>query len=434
MNDTKRDFSYLIKYNEKLLQKHIDDTERLLKSKEQKNINSISYYFENRRLSKYIVELKVAQETLEDLMAFRPSWFYINSNLITGINAILPFLDFSDSEKIKNVFYGGITELRKKDEQTLKKIKDNSSKFLNWYTEDQKVTFFKFYNEQKRLFLEHNYLKSFNFNTNDADNKIFMQPDTNYLLNTIIPKLVEKDRLNNKYVKDNLNEIKNACILKDKADFVNSKIEELLIMDDTTSDIDIEKLKVILRDIKEKNQKIITNAQKILDKINVEELESEYKKVLEEESESQKHKESLEIYERLMYEYLKAEKEKNSENMGIIRARLYGLNLSEHEKAAIDIRLEERLRREEAERMKAIEERDNRRKEASRRKKELEELKKIAISNLAKSGKLDETEHTIAGENGEFKTTVDTDKRDALISQEMDRIKQEESDGHKYKR
>ena len=263
----------------------------------------------------------------------------------------------------------------------------------------------------------------------NVDNKIFIQPNTNYLLN-IIQKLVEKDRLNDKYVKNNLGKIKDACILKDKADFVNRKIEELLIMNDTTSDIDIEKLKVILRDVKEKNQKIIINAEKILDNVNVEELQSEYEKILKEESESKNNKESLESYERLTYEYLKAKNEQNSEKMQIIKTKLDNLsvNLSEDEKNVINIRLEERLRQEENERMKFAEYRDKQLKEIQEEKQKLEEMKKRAISNLAKSGKLDETEHTIAGENGEFETTVDNDKRDNLVSQEIDRIKQEEDD------
>lgn len=428
MDNNIREFSHLIEYNQKKLQDYINDQEDLIKKRENKGISSISYYFSKRNLSKVISTLQEAEEMLGELKNFRPSRLHISSEISNGINSILPLLDPKDIEKIKNLFYESVNSVRSEDESLLKRIKDGSGEFLSYSTDGHKVIFEKFYKTQKDIFQNHNYLTQFNFNNTAINEEQFISSSDNHLLD-MIKELISAGKLENKYVKNNLEKIKNAMISKDKAIFVNSKIDDLLIINDTTSDIDFEKLKVILTDIRTKNQKIIQDAENVLGKFSEEEIQNEYSKFMQEKSQSKNAKESLEMYNKLMYEYMIAQKKGDSEKLETLKSRLSELKLdiSPEEKMTIDLRIEERIKQEEQEKIKFEQFREKELSKISEEKRKLEEMRERAISRLARSGKLDETEHTVARENGEFETTVDGDSREQLISSEIKDIETEQN-------
>lgn len=400
---------------------------------DERKIRKINYHFRRRRLQKDIQKYENVIDILENLKNFMPSRLYIDHQIKKTINSILPLLDSKDKDAIESVFYEAQNAVRLKDENELKQIKINSGKVEDCGYGGHYENFLKALREQEKTFREHNYLVNFSFaNSTIDDSKFISLTGTGEYNLSIIDKLMRSGRLENKYIKNNIEKIKNAYISIGKMTFINSEIDELITLTYTTSDIDFEKLKSILMNIKNKNERIIDKSSKVLAHFNEEELREEYNKYMQEQSDKNRRKQNLDSYKQLMYELIKAKRSGKEELTATLKTKIAELKLdiSPYEKSFLDHEIEQRVDREEQHMLYTIQERDRNLAKIAEKKRELEALRSEAIARLINDGRINTTEETVALENGEFKTVIkDEDARERMIAEEISRIQSEEASG-----
>lgn len=248
----------------------------------EKKIGKTIFHFKSKRIQREIQKYEIAIENLENLKNFSPSRLYIEHQIIETINSILPLLDVKDKDVIESIFYEAQNAVRSKDESELNQIKANSKILEECINDAHYIDFLKSLKEQEQIFKAHDYLTKIHFNTPINDDNLFIIGTDKHILDMMY-KLMRAGKLNNKYIKNNIEKIKNAYISIRKMNFVNAKIDELLALNITTSDIDFEKLKVILINIKTKNQKSIDESSKVLEHFSEEELYEEYSKYMQEQ-------------------------------------------------------------------------------------------------------------------------------------------------------
>ena len=398
----------------------------------EKELEAVNEFYLNQEIGKFqyfvsrnsilgdIRKCESAIKALEDLGSFKPTGLYVYHIITEIVNSILPLLEEKDKYDVTSVFYSAQNKARLDDSNKFKEIESANKIIKDCLNESLYIEFLKILKEQETVFKNYDYHKDIHFNKGNIDDSKFISAEGKHTLD-IINKLINADILDNKYIKNNIDKIRNAYITIGKLTFINSKIEDLLIINDNTSNIDFDALKLIVTKIREKNIKSISDAYKILKSIDEKDLHDKFANYLREISDHNNKNEKIELYSDLTYKLILAERNGNHNEASIYRELLNHLkvDLAPIEKEIISYNIEQEIKNDEENRLYDIQKKDFDRQIRDEEKERLFKLREEAISELIRNGRINSTEKTIA-ENGEIRTVVaDRDAQEQLISDEI---------------
>lgn len=296
----------------------IEDFKYRIDSKKHKLSNIKGFNREYKSISNDIGKYDTIIKTLVKLGNFTTTYtntFMVGIETQKKLREILPLLDEKDKNRIASVFYEEVNERKKSDTKRLEELEKESKKNITNKENIQLISKIAHKHEQ-RINQEGSekidFLRS-NYNPIEEGVLEHLNSKGNRFI-YIVQKLKAAGKLDNNYIRKNMDKIAEVYNEIGKLKYLNNKLKELIsqekIANFTKNDTEF---RSIINDIIKNNEKRIDKLSKIIDKVEKYDLEGKFSDYIKETGEERTKEYNLKNYRNLVSNLFEAVKTHDAE-------------------------------------------------------------------------------------------------------------------------
>ncbi len=296
----------------------IEDFKYRIDSKKHKLSNIKGFNREYKSISNDIGKYDTIIKTLVKLGNFTTTYtntFMVSIETQKKLREILPLLDEKDKNRIASVFYEEVNERKKSDMKRLEELEKESKKNITNKENIQLISKIAHKHEQ-RINQEGSekidFLRS-NYNPIEEGVLEHLNSKGNRFI-YIVQKLKAAGKLDNNYIRKNMDKIAEVYNEIGKLKYLNNKLKELIsqekIANFTKNDTEF---RSIINDIIKNNEKRIDKLSKIIDKVEKYDLEGKFSDYIKETGEERTKEYNLKNYRNLVSNLFEAVKTHDAE-------------------------------------------------------------------------------------------------------------------------